>query len=47
MKLKDIVNYIRRPFIVIIPGEKIDHDQVQMLVKIDNKYLMSGIPFMV
>ena len=38
MKLKDIANYIRRPFIVIIPGEKIDHDQVQMLVKIDNKY---------
>ena len=36
MKLKDIISYIDRPFIVIIPGEKIDNKRAQLLVNIDN-----------
>ena len=38
MKLKEIVNYIKTPFMLVDPREKADYKAVQTMVKIDNRY---------
>ena len=38
MKLKDIVDIIKRPFILVDPNEAIDYKAVQLMVRVNNSY---------